>query len=160
MRFGHESSILKISILIATAWHVTRLCRTESSFVDVLAHLEPQNVRRQSFLWRHKHSSPQAVYVPPSHWSFWLVRRSSQNNASDIADQHAGKSIYPPARWKLKPMAEGSGNLDKSPIPTGASNWKWSALNVLNAHVFDFEFDNLTIPSDVQKGKQLRFLNI
>jgi hypothetical protein len=55
-------------------------------------------------------------------------------------------------------MVEGRQKLDKSPIPTGASDWKKSTLDALNAHyerhdVFDFDFDNLTIPSKVQEGR-------
>ena len=55
-------------------------------------------------------------------------------------------------------MAAAHRKLDKYPIPTGASEWKKSALDVLNAHyerrdVFDVDFDNLTIPSNVQDGK-------
>ena len=63
---------------------------------------------------------------------------------------------------KLTLMAQGQREPDKSPIPTGASDWRKSALDALNAHynrhdVFDFEFDGLTIPNDVQNGEQLRF---
>ena len=55
-------------------------------------------------------------------------------------------------------MAEELQKLDESPIPTGASDWRKSTLDALGVHyerrdVFDFDFDNLMIPSKVQEGK-------
>ena len=60
-------------------------------------------------------------------------------------------------------MAEGHQKPDQSSIPTGASDWKKNTLDALNAHyerrdVFDFNFDNSTIPSNLQEGRPSKLL--
>lgn len=95
-----------------------------------------------------------------------IIHRPLQSNVSGVSVGNAGKPGSSPelhASPKVKLMATSLRKLDKSPIPTGASEWKKSALDVLNVHyerrdVFDFDFDDLTIPSNVQEGKINSFL--